>query len=156
MTKKTIEDILAAKNNNLAGDVEDIANIGAAAVEEYLNDAQDKRYKSKKRCWDEGQKLVQLTEEAKSFPFHNASNVKYPLLTNAAVQFSSRAYPSIVQGNSVVRPKITGYDPFAEEKRAIEEEIEQIRRYEQLDLEMLENISMVQRYFKRQTKVKNN
>jgi len=34
------------------------------------------------------------------------SNVKYPLLTTAVVQFASRAYPTIVQSSNVVRLKI--------------------------------------------------
>jgi len=125
--KQTLEGILAAPNGNLAEMVDNIDGIGAAAVEEYLEDIQDKRYVAKQKCWEEGQKLVQMNEDNKDFPFSNAANIKYPLLTNAAVQFSSRAYPSIVQGNSVVRPKLVGEDPFVEQKREIEAQAEQLK-----------------------------
>jgi chaperonin GroES len=127
MATQTLEQILQAENGNLVGVIEDVAKYGDYAVSEYEEDLSDKRYADKKRCWKEGQELVQMTESHKDFPFENASNVKYPLLTNAAVQFSSRAYPSIVQGNSVVRPKITGADPYAEQKREIEGKLEELQ-----------------------------
>jgi chaperonin GroES len=52
---------------------------------------------------------LQVTKE-KTFPWPNASNVKYPLITTAALQFHARAYPAIVQGNKIVKPKIIGAD----------------------------------------------
>jgi chaperonin GroES len=53
---------------------------------------------------------MQLVEE-KSFPWPNASNVAFPLVTIAALQFHARAYPNIVQGTEVVRTRIIGADP---------------------------------------------
>lgn len=52
----------------------------------------------------------------KNTPWPNASNVKYPLLTVAALQFNARAYPAIIQGNKVVRPFIVGSDPTGQKK----------------------------------------
>ncbi|MDB6036000.1 MAG: hypothetical protein JWM16_6338 [Verrucomicrobiales bacterium] len=49
--------------------------------------------------------------ETKTYPFDKASNVKYPLLTTAALQFSARAYPAIVPGERVVKCKTNGKDP---------------------------------------------
>lgn len=46
----------------------------------------------------------------KNTPWEHAANVKYPLLTTAAIQFNARAYPSIVQGRNVVKGKIIGRD----------------------------------------------
>jgi chaperonin GroES len=132
MASDKLEEFLQAKNGNLAPLLENIHVIGDNAVSEYLEDASDTRYMAKKRYWEEGQKLVQLTEEPKSFPFKNASNVKYPLLTNAAVQFSSRAYPSIVQGNSVVRPKIVGSDPYAEQSEEMMQRLEALQKDAQM------------------------
>jgi len=128
MTSK-LEEFLKADNGNILSLLpkDKVATIGESAVSEYEEDSKDTDYLAKKRCWKEGQKLVQMDEETKDFPFKNASNVKYPLLTNAAVQFNSRAYPSIVQGNSVVRPKIVGTDPYAEQKREIEQQVEQLK-----------------------------
>jgi chaperonin GroES len=53
---------------------------------------------------------LQVTED-KNTPWPNASNVKYPLLTIAALQFNARAYPAAIQGNQVVGTKTTGSDP---------------------------------------------
>ena len=57
-------------------------------------------------------KLANQHREAKSFPWPNAANVKYPLLTTAAMQFNARAYPSLVPSNGkIVNAKIVGKDP---------------------------------------------
>ena len=54
--------------------------------------------------------LAMQVWEQKNFPFEKASNVKYPLLSIAAIQFSSRAYPNIVQGTNVVKGRVVGKD----------------------------------------------
>ncbi len=57
-------------------------------------------------------KLAKQVREEKSFPWPNASNVKYPLLTTAAMQFAARAYPSLVPSDGrVVKSKVIGKDP---------------------------------------------
>jgi chaperonin GroES len=50
----------------------------------------------------------------KNYPFEKASNVKYPLLTTAALQFQARAYPAIVPGDRIVKCKVNGKDPQGE------------------------------------------
>lgn len=47
----------------------------------------------------------------KSWPWPKAANVKYPLITTAAIQFSARAYPAIVKGGEVVKGQVIGPDP---------------------------------------------
>lgn len=66
--------------------------------------------------WDdalqEWLKLANQHRDAKSFPWAGASNVKYPLLTTAAMQFAARAYPSLVPSNGkIVVPQVVGRDP---------------------------------------------
>lgn len=56
-------------------------------------------------------KLAKQTAEAKTFPWRNASNVKVPLIGQAAMNFNARAYPEIVQGDKVVKAKVIGKDP---------------------------------------------
>jgi ABC-type oligopeptide transport system substrate-binding subunit len=36
--------------------------------------------------------------QPKNYPFEGAANIKYPLVTVAALQFGARAYPAIVDG----------------------------------------------------------
>lgn len=49
--------------------------------------------------------------KAKTFPWPNASNIKYPLLTTACIQFQARAYPAIVDGSNLVKGRVLGPDP---------------------------------------------
>lgn len=60
---------------------------------------------------DRGIKLAQLVKEDKNYPFTNAANVKYPLITSAALQFNARAYPAIVPSENAVKVKTFGQDP---------------------------------------------
>ncbi|MEM6682600.1 MAG: co-chaperone GroES [Pseudomonadota bacterium] len=56
-------------------------------------------------------KAAKQVKEEKNTPWPNASNVKYPLLTSAAIQFAARAYPAIVDGNDVAKARVIGEDP---------------------------------------------
>jgi chaperonin GroES len=57
-------------------------------------------------------KLAKQVREEKSFPWPQASNVKYPLLSTAAMQFAARAYPSLVPAHgNVVNSTVVGKDP---------------------------------------------
>ena len=58
-----------------------------------------------------GISLAKLAKEEKTYPFERASNVKYPLITSAALQFNARAYPAIVPSGDAVRVATFGKDP---------------------------------------------
>jgi chaperonin GroES len=61
---------------------------------------------------DEWTKLAKQTMEPKTYPWPKASNIKYPLLSTAAMQFAARAYPSLVPSNGkIVNAKVIGKDP---------------------------------------------
>lgn len=57
------------------------------------------------------EKLRQANEEAlqvfkpKSFPWKGAASVKYPLITNACIDFASRMFPAVWQDGDVVKTK---------------------------------------------------
>ena len=56
-------------------------------------------------------KLALQVKEAKTYPWTDASNVKYPLLSTAAMQFNARAYPSLVPATGVVvKCEVVGKD----------------------------------------------
>lgn len=60
---------------------------------------------------DNWTKLAKQTVEPRSYPWPNASNIKYPLLATASMQFAARAYPSLVPSNGqVVKATIVGKD----------------------------------------------
>jgi len=50
----------------------------------------------------EWMKLALMVRQGKTFPWPHASNVKYPLLATAAMQYSARAYPSLVPADGLV------------------------------------------------------
>ena len=61
---------------------------------------------------EEWMKLALLVRENKTFPWPKASNVKYPLLATAAMQFSARAYPALVPSDGhIVKTKVVQSDP---------------------------------------------
>ena len=73
--------------------------------------------------WEErnerANKLALQVVEKKTFPWPNASNVKFPLITIAAMQYHSRAYPALISNNEVVKCKVYGKDDDGEmHKRA--------------------------------------
>ena len=55
--------------------------------------------------------LAKQVVKKKSYPWANASNIKYPLVTTAAIQFEARAYPALVNGKDLVKTKVNGFDP---------------------------------------------
>lgn len=64
---------------------------------------------------EEWTKLAKQCREAKTFPWPNASNVKYPLLSTASMQFAARAYPSLLPSNGqIVNSIVVGKDPTGE------------------------------------------
>jgi chaperonin GroES len=64
---------------------------------------------------EEWTKLAMQVRERKSFPWPGASNVKYPLLTTAAMQFGARAYPALIPADGkIVKGKTVGADPTGE------------------------------------------
>ena len=99
---------------NLAADLSDelTGKISLRCLADYEADEQSRKpWMEKSR---EALDLAMQTAEAKTFPWPDAANVKYPLLTTAALQFHARAYPSIIRGNQVVKCQITGDDPAGE------------------------------------------
>jgi chaperonin GroES len=108
-------------SDNLADELppEDVSRIGMQAMEDYNSDDNDPRRQEKKEKWSKGLKLVQQVIEAKSTKnLSNAANIKYPLMTTACIQFAARAYPGLIQGHTVARPKIVGEENSEKFKKA--------------------------------------
>lgn len=83
--------------------------IGHKVVREYTID------RDSRKDWEDKAKrameIARMQKQGKNTPWENASNVKYPLLTTASLQFGARAYPAIVDGPRVVKGKVNGFDP---------------------------------------------
>ena len=91
-------------------DEEELHEIGQDAKEGYEADCRSREeWERSAKQWVD---LAKLTVTPKSFPWTNASNVKYPLLATAAMQFAARAYPSLIPSDGrVVKSKVIGKDP---------------------------------------------
>lgn len=86
--------------------------LGAKVCDDYkIDDESRKEWFDKLR---DAIKLAMLVTEQKDYPFENAANVKYPLLTTAALQFNARAYPAIVTADRLVKCKVRGRDETGE------------------------------------------
>lgn len=116
--KLTLETILAGGNLAEKFTDEDLDTIGVHVHDGYSLD------KDSRSGWedkiDEWTKLALQVAEAKTTPWPGAANVKYPLITTAALQFSARAYPALLPGTSPVRGRVVGYDDTGEKtERAV-------------------------------------
>jgi chaperonin GroES len=105
-----------AESRNVAAEMDatELNTIGERVVREFNIDETSRAawVEKAKRAFDR----AKLVRGAKSYPFEGAANVKYPLLTTAALQFASRAYPSIVDGQRVVKCQVIGDDPGGQKK----------------------------------------
>jgi chaperonin GroES len=104
-----LEKIMAATNAAEMIKKEDLAEIGEAVVEDFLTD--DKTRDGWKAQYIGATKLALQIAERKTTPWEGASNVKFPLLTVAALQFHSRAYPALVEYPELVKCRVIGDDP---------------------------------------------
>lgn len=56
--------------------------------------------------------LARQVRERKTWPWDDAANVKYPLVSIASLQFAARAYPSLVPNDgNIVKMRVVGKDP---------------------------------------------
>lgn len=87
----------------------DIGAIGSRVLRDFQTDESSiAKWKTK---LERGRKLFRQDPEKKNTPWANASSVKYPLLTVAAIQFAARAYPAVVETPQPVRAEVIGFDP---------------------------------------------
>ncbi|CAB5079636.1 hypothetical protein UFOVP146_54 [uncultured Caudovirales phage] len=112
-----IEQLL--RSPNIAADIDDeeLSSLGFKLMDE-INLDLTSRIEWEERN-EKASKLALQVVEKKTFPWPGASNVKFPLITIAAMQYHSRAYPALISNNEVVKCKVYGVDPDGEmHKRA--------------------------------------
>ena len=90
-------------------DDEELQEISTRVYEGYKADQQSRR------AWEvaieEWLKMATLIKESKSYPWPKASNVKYPIVATAAMQFSARAYPTLIPSDGLIaKCKVMGKD----------------------------------------------
>ena len=99
-----IEEVTTSQNYISELDEGKVSEIYKTAISEYEID------KTSMSDWLKGMRrglgLASMMKTAKTYPFSNASNVKYPLIATAALQFNARAYPAIAPGDMPVKTKV--------------------------------------------------
>ena len=78
------------------------------------------RDKTSRQKWEKrtqaAMDLAMQIQKEKNFPWPGSSNVAFPLITIATMQFHSRAYPTILNGPDIVQYRVNGADPEGKEK----------------------------------------
>lgn len=99
---------LALEYRKQAGE-DALRKLGAEVKRDYEadNQSRDEWLKSVDRAL----KQARQKPEKKMYPFEGASNMKYPLLTSAALQFNARCYGAITRGDQPLSCKPQGADP---------------------------------------------
>lgn len=89
-------------------DPDDLKRIGMYVWDGYVLD------KGSRSLWEKrtesAMDLALQLQKDKNFPWPNCSNVAFPLITVAAMQFHARAYPALIQGIDIVKCRIIGED----------------------------------------------
>jgi len=92
----------------------DLTRIGQHVYDGYV---QDERSRTEWRKMNAaGMDLAMQISKTKTFPWPNCSNVNFPLVTIAALQFHARAYPALIAGPELVKCRVSGLDPTPEEQ----------------------------------------
>lgn len=116
LNSKIVLNDAAIKSPNLCDkfDKEDLDSIGNYVWDGYARDKQSRTNWAKRN--EAALDLATQIQRDKNFPWPGASNVAFPLVTIAALQFHARAYPTILSGTDVVRCRVIGEDPQGEKK----------------------------------------
>ena len=87
---------------------EDLITIGMQVYKDFDNDLLSRSSWEKRT--ETSLKLALQVAENKNFPWVNASNVKFPLITIAALQYHARSYPVLVDSDMPVKCRVVGED----------------------------------------------
>jgi len=87
---------------------EQLSSIGQRVHREYMIDVNSRaEWKEKTEL---AMELALQAAKQKQYPWPKASNVIYPAITTAAMQFAARAYPAIINSRNIVRGVVVGPD----------------------------------------------
>lgn len=96
---------------------EDVLNtIGREVVDGYKIDE-----RSRTSWFNKYEKQLDLAMQIankKNWPWPNAANVKYPLLTQGAISFQARIYPALLSGPKIVKGRVIGKDATGEKTKS--------------------------------------
>jgi len=107
--KLDLEAVMRSDNVADMLDEQQLRVIGHCVIDDFNADV------NSRTDWDErmskAMDLALQVFKKKTFPFVEASNVKFPLVTIAALQYCARAYPALIPDTSIVKMRVIGEDP---------------------------------------------
>ena len=106
---KLTEEVVNSGNICDMFEEDDLKRIGEWCYSSYARDLASRKpwYRRTRGALE----LAMQVQKDKTFPWQNCSNIIFPLVTIAALQFHARAYPTIVSGKRVVKCQVVGPDP---------------------------------------------
>jgi len=111
-------DLIQSSNLTDRFNRDDMAALGHRIWEGFMRD------KGSRMTWERRNEaamdLAMQVQKAKTFPWPGSSNVVFPLVTIAALQFSARSYANIINGTDIVRYRVAGADPTGALKQRAE------------------------------------
>lgn len=114
--KLKLKDIQDSENVNELLKDKDSEIVGLQVTRGYEAD------KSSRQRWEtkmeDATKLALQVSEEKTYPWPNSSNVKFPLITIASMQFAARSYPALVKAPDLVKFRVQGADDGTKASRA--------------------------------------
>jgi chaperonin GroES len=94
-----------ADDEDISDQMEEIAS--RVTSDHEIDDNSRLDWKEKYRKWLD---FALQIAQPKTYPWPDASNIIYPLMTTAAIQFAARAYPAIIRDRNVVKGTVIGED----------------------------------------------
>jgi len=105
-----IEKLMDATNIADMLDEDQLKTIGYDVVEGYNLDKNSRSHREDAMKLAQNFALGQPETAEKNFPWPQAANVVYPLISNAGIAFAARAYPALLNDDKVVKAKVVGND----------------------------------------------
>ena len=107
--KIDIDKLKESKNIAALLSEEKLFEIGQSVVKGYEIDEESR--KDWKDTVDQAMDIAKQVMETKSFPWANASNIKFPLITQASIDYASQTLPEVIQNDKIVKATVVGSDP---------------------------------------------
>tara|TARA_R110002126_G_scaffold154275_2_gene301375 strand:+ start:176 stop:2422 length:2247 start_codon:yes stop_codon:yes gene_type:complete len=85
-----------------------LTSVASKVTTRYNTDLQSRSEKQKQL--QEIIKYVLSQSEKRSFPFEGSSNIIFPLISTACVEFAAKCYPEIFKDGNIVKAKVIGND----------------------------------------------
>lgn len=128
--KCQMAEIMSAENVAELLTPDDLSAIQQQVLDDYEDDEASREEWLKVRT--EAQELASLMRKEKSTPWKGAANMKYPLLSMAAIAFGSEASGIVIKDGAMVAIEVMGNDPGGD-KRALSARIEAHMNYQLCD-----------------------